>query len=119
MVPSLVLALAANDQASQGCPHNAIDNVSITAHSDRPTALSTYSLVWIVVSGKTPQEQQLEFYLPYMAEEQFVPPVNSICKIRFHTDFTSGGSSIGPVARDAKLKIIDEIACDTGTFLMK
>lgn len=118
MVLALV-AVAPSGLAADECNSNVVDNIIITDRSDARSAFSTFSLVWVVVRGKTSLDEYLEFYVPYMAADQFIPPIKSVCKITFHTDFTSGGSSRGPVPQNRKLNIVDEISCDTGRFLMK
>ena len=105
--------------APSDCPGKMVDGVLIVSHSGRPATLSTFSVTWVMLKGRTSEMIMEEFYLPFMVEDQFIPAANSICKVKYHTAVTSGGTREGPIPTERNLKIVDEILCDTGTFIMK
>jgi hypothetical protein len=101
------------------CRDTIIEGAVVISHSSRPTTLSTFSITWVKIQVRTSRTETDEFNMPYMESNQFIPPADSVCKIAFHTAPASGGAPAGPIPGDRELKVVDELSCDSGTFIMK
>jgi hypothetical protein len=93
------------------------DRVLITARTGRPP-LSGYERSWIALRVLTPDARQLDMYMSYRTEDQFIPPPYSYCRVRFHAEPGIGVTSERSIPRHSEIQVIDELSCEGGRFVM-
>lgn len=118
ILAAFAAALAANSASSQRAEGGYVtDQVVVIAHSGS-VPLTGYLRTWIALRVRLSDTREMEIYMPYMADQQFVPPSGSICSARFHARISEGVTSERSLDGLDHMDVVDELSCDTGRFVM-
>jgi hypothetical protein len=117
----LLTALAALVAANPAIPvteaASVTDRVSVISHSGT-VPYSGYLRTWIALRVLRSDGSTSDLYLPYLFENQFVPPEGSLCTARFHSEAGEGNTSERSLHDLAQIYAVDDISCATGRFVL-
>jgi len=85
-------------------------------HYRRPPFGSGILHVYVIFHVRGPEGADYRIHWTYMGETQFLPPVGSVCRFRFHHEPGLTNPGLGDSPRDFSRPglFADSISCDTG-----
>jgi hypothetical protein len=90
-----------------------LDGAAVVRVSRRPTVMSGVFAVWVDFDVRVDGGMQT-LYMAYLRADQFIPPVNSVCRIVFERAPLDGISSDGALDGRTPHNRVEELDCDTG-----
>jgi hypothetical protein len=93
-----------------------IENAVVVAQSPRPGIMSGVLAVWADFDVEVSGGPRQRMYQIYQAPDQFIPPVNSICRIVIDRASIDGVSSDGALDGRGVHNRVVELVCDTGRW---
>ena len=93
-----------------------LDGVVVLRVSRRPTVMSGVFAVWADFDVRVGGGVQT-MYMIYLRPDQFIPPVNSVCRIVFERAALDGISSDGSLDGRRLRNRVEALDCDTGRWV--
>ena len=93
-----------------------LENAVVVRQSPRPTVGSGVFAVWADFDVEVRGGARQRMYQIFLVRDQFIPPVRSVCRIRFARAPLDGISSDGALDGRTLRNRVESLACDTGSW---
>ena len=97
-------------------PLRTIDDAVVVGGSPRPGAMSGVFAVWAHIDVEDARGGRHRMFLIFLRRDQFIPPINSRCRITFERARISGISYDRSVDGRTLHNRVEELVCDTGSW---